>query len=143
IAISPAEGFDWTVTLDVGSGSGVKVGQSVTDGRGLVGRVVHADGSTSVVLLAIDPDSGVGARDTRTGQVGVATGIGLSGFRFRPLDPRATLRVGDELQTGPSGSSSFVAGLSVGTISAVRTATDGSTVATVVPTTQAGDLDLV
>jgi rod shape-determining protein MreC len=143
LAISPAEGFDWTVTVDVGSSSGVRVGQSVTDGDGLVGRVLHADAGTSAVLLAVDPGSGVGARDVRNGQVGVATGIGRDGFEFRPLDPRAALRVGDRLSTGPSGASSFVAGLAIGTISAVRVAADGTTVATVRPTSAPGDLDLV
>jgi rod shape-determining protein MreC len=143
LAISPAEGFDWTVTIDVGSSSGVRVGQSVTDGAGLVGRVLHADAGTSVVLLAVDPGSGAGARDVRNGQLGVATGIGRDGFEFRPLDPRAALRVGDRLSTGPSRASSFVAGLAIGTISAVRVAADGTTIATVAPTSAPGDLDLV
>jgi rod shape-determining protein MreC len=143
LAISPAEGFDWTVTLDTGTSSGVKVGQSVTDGDGLVGRVLHADAATSVVLLAVDPGSGVGARDVRGGQVGVATGAGRSGFTFRPLDPRAKLQVGDQLSTGPSGSSSFVPGLSVGAISAVRVSADGGTVAIVTATVVPTDLDLV
>jgi rod shape-determining protein MreC len=143
LAISPSGGFDWTVTLDAGASSGVKVGQSVTDGNGLVGRVLHADASTSVVLLAVDPGSGVGARDLRGGQVGVATGGGTSGFTFRPLDPRATLKVGDELSTGPSGSSSFVPGLSIGTVTAVRVSAEGTTVALVAPTVTAGELDLV
>jgi rod shape-determining protein MreC len=143
LAISPSEGFDWTVTLDVGSSSGVQAGQSVTDGAGLVGRVLHADAGTCVVLLAVDPGSGVGARDVRNGEIGVATGIGRDGFQFRPLDPRAGLRVGDRLSTGPSRASSFVAGLAVGTVSAVRVAADGTTIATVAPTTAPGDLDLV
>jgi rod shape-determining protein MreC len=143
VAISPAEGFDWTVTLDVGASSQVRVGQSVTDGDGLVGRVVHADASTCVVLLAVDPGSGVGARDVRGGQVGVATGAGRTGFSFRPLDPRAKLQVGDQLSTGPSGSSSFVAGLAIGTVSAVRVSADGSTVAVVAPAVAPSDLDLV
>ena len=143
LAISPSGGFDWTVTIDTGSGSGVRAGQSVTDGEGLVGRVLHADASTAVVLLAVDPGSGVGARDTRTGAVGVATGVGQDGYTFRPLDPRTKLRVGDHLRTGPSGSSSYVAGLAVGTISAVRVAADGTTLASVAPTTAPDELDPV
>jgi rod shape-determining protein MreC len=143
IAISPAEGFDWTVTLDVGSSSGVRVGQSVTDGNGLVGRVLHADSATSVVLLAVDPGSGAGGRDERTGALGVATGIGLGGFRFRPLDPHASVQAGDELRTGPSRASSFVAGLAIGTVESVRTADDGTTIATVRPSADPDSLDLV
>jgi rod shape-determining protein MreC len=115
----------------------------VTDGAGLVGRVLHADSETSVVLLAVDPGSGVGARDVRTGEAGVATGLGTDGFKFRPLNPKAKLKVGDELDTGPSGSSSFVPGLAIGRISAVRAASDGGTAALVTPTTTPTALDLV
>lgn len=126
IAIGPGEGFDWTVTLDAGTRNGVKVGQSVTDGDGLVGRVLHADESSSVVLLAADPGSGVGARDVRNGEVGVATGAGADGFTFVPLNPKASLRVGDKLSTGPSTASSFTAGLAIGTVSSVHTSSDGT-----------------
>lgn len=143
LAMSPAQGFDWTVTLDTGASSGVKVGQSVTDGDGLVGRVLHADRSTAVVLLAVDPGSGVGARDLTSGQVGLATGNGRSGFTFRPLDPVARIEVGDRLSTGPTGSSSYVPGLSIGTVGSVRVSADGTTVASVAPAVSASGLDIV
>lgn len=143
VALSPAEGFDWTVTLDCGTANGVRVGQTVTDGDGLVGRVLHANRSTSTVLLAVDPGSGVGARDLRSGQLGIATGAGHDGYSFRPLDPQARLRVGDRLSTGPAGSSSFVAGLAVGVVRAVRVSADGTTLATVAPEVSADSLDLV
>jgi rod shape-determining protein MreC len=143
VALSPAQGFDWTVTIDTGTAAGVAVGQTVTDGFGLVGRVLHADRGTAVVLLAVDPGSGVGARDLRTGDLGVATGSGPDGFSFRPLDPKARLRVGDRISTGPAGSSSFVPGLAVGTVRAVHASTDGSTLATLAPTVAVTTLDLV
>lgn len=142
-ALGSADGFDWTATLDVGTGSGVRAGQSVTDGYGLVGRVLHADRSSCVVLLAADPGSGVGARDLRNGEVGLATGRGTGGFSFVPLNPKATLRAGDKLVTGPSSASSFVPGLSIGTVSSVQASTDGTTTATVLPTTPPSSLDLV
>jgi rod shape-determining protein MreC len=143
IALGPGAGFDWTVTLDAGSRSGVKVGQSVTDGAGLVGRVLHADTSASVVLLAADPGSGVGARDLRTGEIGLATGAGAGGFSFVPLNPAADLRVGDQLATGPAGDTSFVPGLAIGTVSSVRTSADGTTRAGVRPATAPTTLDLL
>lgn len=142
-ALGSADGFDWTATLDVGTSSGVRVGQSVTDGYGLVGRVLHADRSSCVVLLAADPGSGVGARDLRNGEVGLATGRGTGGFSFVPLNPKATLRAGDKLVTGPSSASSFVPGLSIGTLSSVHASTDGTTTATALPTTSPSSLDLV
>jgi rod shape-determining protein MreC len=143
IALGPGEGFDWTITLDTGRADGVQAGQTVTDGAGLVGRVLHADANTSVVLLAADPGSGVGSRDLRSGEIGVATGTGAGGFAFVPLTPGASIKVGDKLATGPTGATSYVAGLSVGTITSVRTAADGTVRATVRPTTSPTAVDLV
>jgi rod shape-determining protein MreC len=143
IGYGPGQGFDWTVTLDVGTGSGVAVGQTVTDGAGLVGRVLHADSSSSVVLLAADPGAGVGVRDVRNGEIGVVTGAGRDGFTLAPLSPRASVHVGDLLVTGPNGASSFVAGISVGTVISVRTAQDGTTRAVVRPTASPTAVDIV
>jgi rod shape-determining protein MreC len=157
IALGPGQGFDWTVTLDAGTKDGVKVGQTVTDGGvggsgtggtggtagGLVGRVLLADDATSVVLLGADPGSGIGARDLRTGEVGIATGRGSAGFTFTPLDPKAQIRVGDLLSTGPAGATSYVPGLSVGTVKSVRASADGTTRAEVSATTSPTSLDLV
>lgn len=143
LGLGPGEGFDWTVTLDAGTGDGVQAGQSVTDGNGLVGRVLHADANSSVVLLAADPGSGVGVRDLRTGEIGMATGAGTDGFTFVPLNPKALVHAGDRLATGPIGSTSYVPGLSVGTVSAVRASLDGTIRATVSATTSPTSLDLV
>ena len=66
----------------------MQVGQTVTDGAGLVGRVLHADASTSVVLLAADPGSGVGVRDVRTGEIGVAHRAGRATVSRSPRSTR-------------------------------------------------------
>jgi rod shape-determining protein MreC len=143
IAYGPGQGFDWTVTLDAGARDGVQVGQTVTDGAGLVGRVLHADSATSVVLLAADPGSGVGVRDLRNGEVGVASGLGADGFAFTPLRPGANVKVGDRLTTGPNGATSYVAGIPVGTVRSVRTSADGTIRATVRPAASPTAVDLV
>ncbi len=143
IALGPGSGFDWTVTLNIGSHNGVHSGQTVTDGVGLVGRVLHTSAATCVVLLAADPGSGVGARDTRTGELVLATGQGTSGFLVSPLDPAAQLAVGDQLITGPAGQSTYVAGLAVGTVTSVRNSAEGATVAHVRPAASPTALDLV
>jgi rod shape-determining protein MreC len=143
VATSASGGFDYTVTIGAGTQDGVRSGLTVTDGDGLVGRVLHADASTAVVLLAIDPGSGVGARDLRTGQLGVVTGAGRAGFTFRPLDPNATMRAGDTLATGPAQASSYAPGLAIGTIHAVHATAGGATFASVAPTVSAGALDVV
>ncbi|MGI8677963.1 MAG: rod shape-determining protein MreC [Jatrophihabitans sp.] len=143
IAYGPGQGFDWTVTIDAGTHDGIRIDQSVTDGAGLVGRVLHADADTAVVLLAADPGSGVGARDVRNNELGVATGDGPHGFVFAPLTPDAAIRIGDVLVTGPSGATSYVVGMSVGTVTAVTTSADGTTRATVRPTSSPTAVDLV
>jgi rod shape-determining protein MreC len=143
VALGPGQGFDWTVTLDAGRSDGVRVGQTVTDGAGLVGRVVDADDHSCLVLLAADPGSGVGVRDLRTGEVGVASGRGPAGFTFTPLNPDARVRVGDRLATGPTGSTSYVPGVRVGTVRTVRTSADGTITATVSPATSPTAVDLV
>ena len=143
LALGPGEGFDWTVTLDVGAGSGVKIGQTVTDGAGLVGRVLHADAASCVVLLAADPGSGVGARDLRTGELGIATGDGVDGFTFVPLSAKSTVRAGDTIATGPAGVSSYVAGIEIGTVRSVRNSADGTSRAAIRSATSPTALDLV
>lgn len=143
IALGPGSGFDWTVTLNVGSHDGVHTGQTVTDGVGLVGRILHVSATSCVVLLAADPGSGVGARDVRTGELALATGRGTSGFSVAPLNPTAPLQVGDSLVTGPARKSTYVAGLTIGTITSVRTSADGTSVATVRAAVSPTALDLV
>jgi rod shape-determining protein MreC len=143
IALGPGGGFDWTVTLDVGSRDGVHSGQTVTDGFGLIGRVLHVSAVSCVVLLAADPGSGVGARDTRTGELALVTGQGTKGFHVEPLDPTASLSVGDRLVTGPAGQSTYVAGLEIGTVTSVHTDADGTSVAQAQATVSPTALDIV
>ena len=143
IAFGPGQGFDWTVTIDIGRTSGVALDQTVTSASGLVGRVVHADSSTAVVLLAVDPGSGVGVRDTRSGELMLATGAGAHGFTVSPLAPTADLRVGDQLETGPAGSSTFAVGLLVGTIIAVHASSVGALSASASAALRPTTVDLV
>ena len=143
IAIGPGAGFDWTVTLDAGSYDKIKVGQTVIAGASLIGRVVRVAPTSSTVLLAADPGSGVGARDQRNGQLGVVTGQGSGGFSFRPLDPNAAPRVGDVLVSGPARTSTYVPGLTVGTVSSVETAPTGAVTAAVKAAVAPTSLDIV
>jgi rod shape-determining protein MreC len=143
LALGPGQGFDWTITLDTGTQDGVRAGQTVSDGVALVGRVLKADDTSCTVLLAADPGSGVGVRDLRTGELGVATGAGPGGFTFAPLDPAATVRPGDRLVTGPTGATSYAPGLRVGTVRSVRTSADGTVTASVRPATSPTAVDLV
>ena len=143
VALTPGQGFEWTVTISAGSDSGVQVDQTVASGDALVGRVLHVDRTTSVVLLAADPGGGVGVRLERSDQLGVVTGRGTAGLELTPLDPGADVRAGDVLRTGPAGATTFVAGLRVGTVTSVSHQADGSTTARVTPAVSPTALDVV
>jgi rod shape-determining protein MreC len=119
VAFGPSLGFEWTVTVDAGSKDGARVGMTVVNGDGLVGRVKQVTPGTSVVVLAIDPGSSVGVRLAGSSQLGVATGDGLAPLSFSPLDPQTRARVGDRLVTGPYQGSTYVAGIPVGEVTAV------------------------
>ena len=62
IAIGAAQGFSWTVTIDVGARDGITRDMTVLNGDGLVGRITTVGPDTSTVLLANDPDFTVGTR---------------------------------------------------------------------------------
>jgi rod shape-determining protein MreC len=142
-AIGPDGGFDWTVVLDAGSSDGIRVDQTVIAGPALVGRVIRVSASSSTVLLAADPRSGVGARNSRDSQIGMVTGKGTSGFTYAALDPNAVAQVGDVLVTGPTGATTYLPGLAIGTVRSVIPQPDGTTVAAVTPAVTATTLDLV
>jgi rod shape-determining protein MreC len=95
------------------------------------------------VLLAADPGSGVGVRDERNGQLGVVTGQGSGGFTFRPLDPNAAPKVGDVLVSGPARTSTYMSGLTVGTVTSVETAPTGAVTAGVKAAVAPASLDIV
>lgn len=143
VATSPSSGFQWTVTIDVGAREQVSTGLTVTDGAGLVGRVVAVHATTSVVLLTADPESGVGVRDTRTGGLLLAAGAGNRGVTATPLDGRSDVRAGDHLVTGPAGQTTYAHGIDLGVVSSVSRSATGSLVATVRPSAGQQGLDLV
>jgi rod shape-determining protein MreC len=136
-----ALGFERTVTVDVGGGDGVAVGQTVLAGTGLVGRTVRVGRWTSVVLLLDDPGFGVGARLAGTGALGLARGEGRQRVSWVQVDP-GPVTEGEALLT--TGSDTFVPDVPVGRVSAVRTERGGlATTATVEPFADLGRLDLV
>jgi rod shape-determining protein MreC len=143
IATGPGAGFQWTVTVDVGSREQVLLGQTVTDGFGLVGRVVEVHQATSVILLAADPTAGVGVRDTRSGELLLATGNGSRGITAVPIDDNVDIKVGDHLVTGPAGKTTFVNGIEVGVVTKVSRSLAGRITATVRPSAPQAGLDLI
>jgi rod shape-determining protein MreC len=143
IGTGPGQGFEFTVVIDVGSPDGVLIGQTVTAGAGLIGRVVDVQESTSTVLLIGDGDSGIGVRNLRTGELGVLRGTGSGSLVLSPLDPGADLQAGDQLVSGPAGASTFVADLLVATITTATRTPSGAVTAAAVPAASPTALNIV
>ncbi|WP_406008945.1 rod shape-determining protein MreC [Streptomyces sp. NBC_00637] len=120
IAIGAAQGFSWTITIDVGANDGVKRDMTVLNGEGLVGRVTTVGPHTATVLLASDPDFTVGTRMEASDELGFASGQGDRPLRVELLNGKAEVKKGDRLVTfGSQADKPFVPGVPVGVVSRV------------------------
>ncbi|MFE2046351.1 rod shape-determining protein MreC [Streptomyces sp. NPDC059477] len=120
IAIGAAQGFSWTITIDIGANDGIKRDMTVLNGDGLVGRVTTVGPHTSTVLLANDPDFAVGTRMEGSDELGFASGQGDQPLRVELLNGKAEVKKGDRLVTfGSEADKPFVPGVPVGIVSRV------------------------
>ncbi|WP_019630379.1 rod shape-determining protein MreC [Actinomadura atramentaria] len=151
--ISAGQGFEDTVTLDVGSSSGIRRDMTVMSAAGLVGRVTRVGPATATVLLATDAASSVGARLEDSKEIGIVQGRGRRGLgdggstpiKFQLLDANAPLRVGQRLVTlGSQGDSPYVPGVPIGTVERIDRPEGGlSRAAMVRPFVRFTSLDVV
>jgi rod shape-determining protein MreC len=124
--IAMGQGYSQTVTLDAGTGDGIKTGDTVLNGQGLIGTVTAVNAQTCSVLLATDATSVVGVTLATSGQVGWVTGPGSSGsgsglLKLQVLDENADLSVGQQLVTSASiHDRPYVPGVPVGVIKKVE-----------------------
>jgi rod shape-determining protein MreC len=120
--IGVGQAYQQTVTLDAGSRDGARVGQTVLNGQGLVGRITAVTGTTSTVQLASATSVVIGVAVAPSGQLGWVTGPGRTPgstgvMHLQMLSSAATLQTGDQLVTGPSPSGQpYVPGVPVGVI---------------------------
>ncbi|MFI0511711.1 rod shape-determining protein MreC [Streptomyces canus] len=120
IAIGAAQGFSWTITVDVGANDGIRRDMTVLNGDGLVGRVTTVGPHTATVLLANDPDFTVGTRMEAGDELGFASGQGDRPLRVELLNGKAEVKKGDRLVTfGSQADKPFVPGVPVGVVSRV------------------------
>jgi rod shape-determining protein MreC len=92
----------------------------VIDAGGLVGQIIEATPTTSVVLLLTDPDHAIPAAVARTGVRLVAYGTGVSGqLELRNVPLSSDVRVGDQIITSGLGGR-FPPGFPVGTIASLQ-----------------------
>lgn len=118
--------FELTIELNRGTADGVGTGMPVVAGAGLVGTVIDAGRTTSVVRLVTDPRSRVGVRFS-DGTIAVAAGQGKgSDLALEQVAASAPIpKKGQLLVTSGLQAAAFPAGIPVGTVAGVRT-TGGS-----------------
>ncbi|MFI0454410.1 rod shape-determining protein MreC [Actinomadura sp. 6N118] len=151
--ISAGQGFEDTVTIDVGSRSGVRPEMTVMSADGLVGRVVRVGPATATVLLATDVTSQVGSRLEDSQEIGIVQGRGRRGLggggdtplRFQLLNANAPMRVGQRLVTlGSQAERPYVPGVPIGVIERIdQPVGDLTRTAYVRPFTKFTSLDVV
>ncbi|MFJ3229704.1 rod shape-determining protein MreC [Streptomyces sp. NPDC086787] len=128
IAIGAAQGFSWTITIDVGANDGIRRDMTVLNGDGLVGRVTTVGPDASTVLLANDPDFTVGTRMEGSDELGFASGQGDRPLRVELLNGKAEVKKGDRLVTfGSQADKPFVPGVPVGVVSRIDPSGGGLT----------------
>jgi rod shape-determining protein MreC len=117
----PSSNFEQTLEIDRGTADGVGVGMPVVSGAGLVGTVVSAGASTSVVRLVTDPSSKVGVT-FKSGTIGVANGQGLGNpLSVDDVSSGAALpRRGQVVYTSGLVPAAYPAGIPVATVSSVK-----------------------
>jgi len=123
--IAMGQGYSQTVTLDAGTADGIKTGDTVLNGQGLVGTVTAVNAQTCSVLLATDATSVVGVTMATSGQIGWVTGPGKTSgtglLKLQVLDENANLSVGEQLVTSASiHDRPYVPGVPVGVIKKVQ-----------------------
>jgi rod shape-determining protein MreC len=120
--VAMGQGYSQTVTLDAGTGDGIKTGDTVLNGQGLIGTVTAVNAQTCSVLLATDATSVVGVTLATSGQIGWVTGPGRSGLlKLQVLDENADLSAGQQLVTSASiHDRPYVPGVPVGVIKKVE-----------------------
>jgi len=112
--------FSQTITIDVGTKSGVHSNMTVISGFGLVGVVKYAYANSAVVQLASDPAFRVGARIAGSQQIGILSGQGTRKGVLQLLDNTRETKVGDAiLARGSNNGRPFVPGVPIGEVTAV------------------------
>ena len=128
IARGSASSFSQTITIDVGSSSGVRPNMTVVSQNGLVGLIKSTTGTSSIVLLMSDPSFKVGVRIARSQSIGVLSGLGSTEYSLVLLDPAGQIKAGDILLTnGSEGNKPFIPGVPVGAVVGVDNAADSLT----------------
>ena len=107
------------MVLDKGELDGVRAEMGVVTPAGVVGRVVKATRSTSVVLLVSDPNNAVTGLIQRTREEGIVEGTAEGRARLKYVPLLSTVRAGDTVITsGLTGG--FPKGIMIGVVNRIE-----------------------
>jgi len=121
-----------TVTIDKGTGDGLRTDMAVVSPAGVVGRIILPSGRASKVQLLIDRNAAAGALIERTRVQGVVEGIGDGALSMQYVPGTADVRPGDLVVTsGIDGI--YPKGFVIGTIDHVDRGAGGYHLITVRP----------
>jgi rod shape-determining protein MreC len=147
--IGIGQGYQQSVTLDIGSRNGVRPQETVLSVSGLVGTVTSVSPWTCTVGLATDPAAAVGVRLAGSGQLGWVTGAATSRpgrelLVLHVLGTGSALAPGQRLVTAASlNNRPYVAGVPVGVVTKVDSGSGPTRTALVRPFTDFSALDVV
>ena len=105
------DAWNQTVTLDVGSSSGVETGLTVLGPTGVVGQVISVDGGSCRVRLLTDPQSGAAAMVQSSRAEGIVRGSMDGLLYLENIGADVNVQVGDVVLTSGLGGS-YTRGLS-------------------------------
>ena len=112
--------FTQSITIDVGSNSGVRSNMTVLSNYGLVGVVKYVYPNSALVKLASDPAFRIGVRIAGSQQIGIMSGQGTRRGVLQLLDNRTRIKEGDVLLArGSQGGRPFVPGAPIGSVTDV------------------------
>jgi rod shape-determining protein MreC len=112
-----ASALELTAELDKGTSSGIARGMPVVTGAGLIGRVVQASHSRSIVVLLTDPSANVGIRFVSTGDTAISHGNGPDRLlSVDLLDVTSNPKPGEVVVTSGLQQSVYPPGIPVGVV---------------------------
>jgi rod shape-determining protein MreC len=91
--------FEWSVNINRGSTSHIKLNDPVVVGDGLVGHVTEVTASAAKVQLIIDPDSFVAGRLATSGETGLVLGRRDRDLTMDLVNPRARVLPNEQVVT--------------------------------------------
>jgi rod shape-determining protein MreC len=88
-----------TMTIDKGTGDGLRPDMAVIAPAGVVGRVIMPSGRAAKIQLLIDANAAAGALIERSRAQGLVIGTGTETLQMEYVSGTADIRVGDQVVT--------------------------------------------